>query len=875
MLVLYSCGGGREKSKGYLIKWKGYSKWHCTLEPKRHLNEACLREIKHPSKPLPRRLEAASEKVLYAVQKKLSNRRRSSGLVKVNVDLDIFRWIFQRLEKAQDALKLAKRLEVAEYVRISRAYRKRDAKYWSEGLIQEIRAKRRRCADEDSETEVPLSVENMDGAELRTELRALGVNTTTKSVVKRKRPDPKSRDFPAPPGPECSGLCDLPGAENIPEDLPTKQFYKDKVLSSQEEITQLKKKVKTLQQTKRRLVKRNETTQEIIKEIREQKLLSEEGSHVFSSVFSDDIQQLLCRVGNEQKGKYPPELRAFALTLHFYSPAAYEYVRSKYNEALSSQRTLRGWYKSIQGAPGFTAEAFAFLEKFAEARDKPFYCALIVDDMAIRKHVELVGDKVVGYVDFGTGLDDDGLPEAANACVFMIVGINVRFKMPVGYFLIDSLTGAERAELAKQCIEKLASVKAEVFSLTFDGASSNFTMARCLGAQLRVDCEQISSSFVNPADDAKNVYIILDACHMSKLIRNSLANLSYIVDAEGKHIKWAYIVALEALQRSEGLRLGNKLTKVHVQWEKQKMKVRYAAQALSSSVADALDFCENVLKLPQFRGASATSMFVRVFDHLFDLFNSRNPFARSYKAPLRKQNEACWKPFFAYTQAYIKGLRDPAGRPVLEGLKKKTGFVGFLICMASTEKMFDELVGQGKLKYLLTHKLSQDHAENFFGSVRSRGGYNNNPTAAQFMAAYKRLLVQTEVTSSSSGNCTKDMVSILNATTVVAQVDATSALTDMRRSSILESHDDHDYTHPENLSAVVVAVVPYIAGFVKLEQHILDLDPLDNHIYSLCKKVAELYVKIRIHHMTKERNREIIKDRVRSVLSRMTIFKHQ
>ncbi|KAL3182393.1 hypothetical protein MRX96_034667 [Rhipicephalus microplus] len=790
--------------------------------------------------------------------------------------------------------------------------------------------------------------------------RLTTVLESQRHLVKQKRPDPKSRDFPAPPGPECSGLCDLPGAENFPEDSPTKLFYKDKVLSSQEEITQLKKKVKTLQQTKRRLIKRNETAQEIIKEIREQKLLSEEGSHVFSSVFSDDIQQLLCRVGNEQKGKYPPELRAFALTLHFYSPAAYEYVRSKFNEALPSQRTLRGWYKSIQGAPGFTAEAFAFLEKFAEARDEPFYCALIVDDMAIRKHVELVGDKVVGYVDFGTGLDDDGLPEAANACVFMIVGINVRFKMPVGYFLIDSLTGAERAELAKQCIEKLASVKAEVVSLTFDGASSNFTMARCLGAQLRVDCEQISSSFVNPADDAKNVYIILDACHMIKLVRNSLANLSYIVDAEGKHIKWAYIVTLEALQRSEGLRLGNKLTKVHVQWEKQKMKVRYAAQALSSSVADALDFCENVLKLPQFRGASATSKFVRVFDHLFDLFNSRNPFSRSYKAPLRKQNEACWKPFFAYTQAYIKGLRDPAGRPVLEGLKK-TGFVGFLICMASTEKMFDELVGQGKLKYLLTHKLSQDHAENFFGSVRGRGGYNNNPTAAQFMAAYKRLLVQTEVTSSSSGNCTKDMVSILNATTVVAQVDATSALTDMRRSSILEPHDDHDYTHPENLSAVVVAVVPYIAGFVvrqvckttceeciaalysdelvplveqknrgglvspskdviglceavekglrrlqiecgtlqavncqskhlvlevlrlsveekwfqKLEQHILDLDPLDNHIYSLCKKVAELYVKIRIHHMTKERNREIIKDRVRPVLSRMIIFKHQ
>ncbi|KAL3188608.1 hypothetical protein MRX96_022610 [Rhipicephalus microplus] len=387
-------------------------------------------------------------------------------------------------------------------------------------------------ANENLSRRSPRAVPSQDTKSARDSSSEATSWTTSESstVVKQKRPDPKSRDFPALPGPERSGLCGLPGAENFPEDSPTKQFYKDKVLSSQEEITQLKKKVKTVEES----------------------------------------QQLLCRVGNEHKGKYPPELRAFVLTLHFYSPAAYEYVRSKFNETLPFKRTLRGWYKLIQGDPGFTAKAFAFLEKFAEARGELFYCALIVDDMAIRKHVELVGDKVVGYVDFRTGLDDDGLPEAANACVFMIVGVNVRFKMPVRYFLIDSLTGVERAELAKQCIEKLASVKAEVVSLTFDGASSNFTMARCLGAQLRVDCEQISSSFVNPADDAKNVYIILDACHMIKLIRNTLANLSYIVDAEGKHIKWAYIVALEALQRSEGLRLGNKLTKVHVQWEKQK-----------------------------------------------------------------------------------------------------------------------------------------------------------------------------------------------------------------------------------------------------------------------------------------------------------------
>lgn len=109
---------------------------------------------------------------------------------------------------------------------------------------------------------------------------------------------------------------------------------------------------------------------------------------------------------------------------------------------------------------------------------------------------------------------------------------------------------------------------------------------------------------------------------------------------------------------------------------------------------------------------------------------------------------------------------------------------------------------------MLKHKLSRDHVENS-GFIRGRGGYNN-PIATQ-STAYKRLLVRTEVTSSSSRNCSKHIVSILN-TNAVAQVEAASTLTDMRRFSILDTHD-HNYTHPESLSAVV-AVVAYIAGFI-------------------------------------------------------------
>lgn len=62
-------------------------------------------------------------------------------------------------------------------------------------------------------------------------------------------------------------------------------------------------------------------------------------------------------------------------------------------------------------------------------------------------------------------MHDDSLPEAKNASVYELVGLNLRLKLPVGYFLIDSLTGAESAELTKQCIEKLRSIGVEVVSL--------------------------------------------------------------------------------------------------------------------------------------------------------------------------------------------------------------------------------------------------------------------------------------------------------------------------------------------------------------------------------------------------------------------------
>ncbi len=79
---------------------------------------------------------------------------------------------------------------------------------------------------------------------------------------------------------------------------------------------------------------------------------------------------------------------------------------------------------------------------------------------------------------------------------------------------------------------------------------------------------------------------------MIKLVRNTMSEWKILKDKDGKVINWQFLVQLQEFQESEGLRLANKLRSNHINWKLQKMKVNLAAQALSSSVADTLEYCE-------------------------------------------------------------------------------------------------------------------------------------------------------------------------------------------------------------------------------------------------------------------------------------------
>lgn len=157
--------------------------------------------------------------------------------------------------------------------------------------------------------------------------------------------------------------------------------------------------------------------------------------------------ECLC-YGRPQK-EYSEDVRSFGLTLHYYSPRAYSYVRSKFNNNLPSIRTLRNWYSSINAAPGFSTEAFELLKKKAleyKANGKELYVNLIFDEMAIRRHIQWNPYKMKydGFIEIGRRVDDqDNIPLAKDALVFLVSGVTEDFKIPISYFLINGLTAEE------------------------------------------------------------------------------------------------------------------------------------------------------------------------------------------------------------------------------------------------------------------------------------------------------------------------------------------------------------------------------------------------------------------------------------------------
>ena len=247
--------------------------------------------------------------------------------------------------------------------------------------------------------------------------------------------------------------------------------------------------------------------------------------------------------------------------------------------------------------------------------------------------------------------------------------------LPIAYFLLpDKFNGNQRAELLRQAIFKLNGTGAVVTNLVMDNCPVNYSSYRSLGCTFSKKYDNLNTATDLTNIQGKHVLAMFDPPHLIKLIRNALGHWNTIIDWNNQLVNWNHIVQLHNYQIKNGFKLANKLSKKHIEFKKNSMKVKLATQTISRSVAAALltmkDSNDN-----NFAKVQPTIDYLLCFDELFDVMNSHSLSNQFSKAPLQPKNEKQWNSLFTRCSSYICNLKTTSGKSVLYS-KRSAAFLG-------------------------------------------------------------------------------------------------------------------------------------------------------------------------------------------------------
>ena len=260
--------------------------------------------------------------------------------------------------------------------------------------------------------------------------------------------------------------------------------------------------------------------------------------------------------------QYSQEIKQFAMTLHYYSPKSYEFACNFL--ALPHPSSLCAWHASADCNPGYLTNGFNMIGAAAK-KQTWMKVVLIVDAMTLHKGTvwDTTSRQYVGHVDYGMAVPEAPDELATKALVFLVVGMTGHFKHPICYVLQDKCTAIVQAQLIKDCISLLHGVDLQVLAVVIDGSFTNQSTAKHLCCKMKVS--HIQPWFHHPHLPNYKVHVVLDICHMIKLMWNLLADCKVICSENNDHteeIEWSYIEQLNQVQEDTGFSLAKKLKQV-------------------------------------------------------------------------------------------------------------------------------------------------------------------------------------------------------------------------------------------------------------------------------------------------------------------------
>ncbi|KAG8236871.1 hypothetical protein J437_LFUL017075 [Ladona fulva] len=491
--------------------------------------------------------------------------------------------------------------------------------------------------------------------------------------------------------------------------------------------------------------------------------------------------------------EWSEEDKIFALSIYKRSPKCYALLQ--HFLLLPCVRTLTKTLNSVPFNVGINDSLFESLKQtLAESRDIEKCCILLFDEMSLGEGFKYNDheDRIIGFEDLGSlGRTQR---HANHALVFMAQGLTKAWKQPVAYYYVHGTCPTKALKsLLLEIIARLQRCGLKVMATVCDQISSNRAVIESLAKG-----EDDRFFVVN----GHKVVPFYDVPHLVKSTCNAFRHST--VQWEGKTADWAVVQKVFQLEKCSPYKC-TKLTERHMNPSNcDKMRVRMAAQTMSSSVAGAIYaffIVENSEELKS--SAVHTAEFIGDVSNLFESFNSAQD-SGAYKplTCLLRENSEQWQ----FWEGISRKIREWRFFNSL-GKKKNVYFPsGWLNNIRGMRVLFQEFSTSSR-KFLIPRRINQDSLENLFCTVRQHGQCNSNPTCWQFGSALKTCMLNKLVSGKTrSSNCIQNTDHVLDGLRSFLSQTGTNT----RRSN----KPNCEVYEPENLTVLQMQSVCYVSGYV-------------------------------------------------------------
>ena len=403
------------------------------------------------------------------------------------------------------------------------------------------------------------------------------------------------------------------------------------------------------------------------------------------------------------------------------------------------------------------------------------YVGILHDEVKVK--ADLVFNKVsgelVGFVNLDSvsnemlncgNIGNKNAQLAEYLLVIMVRGVTTSLCYPLAAFATKSASESSLYGIMWECIECIElTVGLKVLFICCDGAVQNRKFFQLYGKDDDASNVTYKTKNVYSTDD-RYIYFISDPPHLLKTARNCFANSYGHSKSRSlwftKDIAWSHVNKLynENCEFSE-FRLCPKLTRDHIHLTSfSKMRVSFAAQVMSSTVANALEHVYG-------DDVCSTVYFIRIINKWFDIMNVRNLFeGRNSRnqdlLPFSDPNDPrlVWleREFLQYFEDWQAAVE---ARPGVFTQKQKQQMQlslqtlhGLKMTSLSVAAIVRQLLRCGS-EFVLTNHLNQDPLEQLFGHTRHKGGSNDNPSVVEACHAINTIrTVNTQAVAITRGN---------------------------------------------------------------------------------------------------------------------------